>query len=291
MARVKKCRLAGTWYPASAARLNAMLDELLAGTAPAATPIGALVVPHAGYQYSGRAAGKAYGLLQPGSVQRVVVLAPSHFYGFRGAVVPDFDAFETPLGSVEVDAAAVASLPWSECLRLDSEPFGPEHSLEIQLPFLQRVAAAVRVVPLLVGEVRDHDAIELAGAIEGLLDAGTLLVVSSDFTHYGSHYGYVPFPPHGRDAVKEKLAALDRGAIDAILAGDRRRFEDYLASTGATVCGRMPIAVFLETSRSRGRGRLVEYYTSLDVTGDYEQSVSYAAIVFAPPAEGRKPKG
>ncbi len=284
MAKVKKCRLAGTWYPASAARLSAVLDEMLASTAPAEAPVGALVVPHAGYQYSGRAAGRAYGLVRPGTIRRVVVLAPSHFYGFRGAVVPDFDAFETPLGSVEVDAAAVGSLAGSKCVRVDSEPFGPEHSLEIQLPFVQKAVGAVRLVPVLIGEVRGDDALELGAAIEPLLEDETLLVVSSDFTHYGTHYGYVPFRPESRERVKQKLAELDRGAIDAVLAGDRRRFENYLAATGATVCGRMPISVFLETSRSRGPGRLVEYYTSLDVTGDYEQSVSYAGIAFTRPA-------
>jgi AmmeMemoRadiSam system protein B len=108
-------------------------------------------------------------------------------------------------------------------------------------------------------------------------------VVSSDFVHYGWRFGYVPFAAEGPEQVRTALRGLDMGAITRIGSGDVQAFRDYLAETGATICGALPITLFLTFHRRRTPGELVEYYSSLDVTGDFEHTVSYASIVFPRP--------
>jgi AmmeMemoRadiSam system protein B len=287
----KRSRLAGTWYPAGATPLRATVDGLLHDAEPAAVarPLAGLVVPHAGYQYSGRAAAVGYRCLLGGAYRRALILAPSHYSGFRGAVLLDVDAVETPLGRTLVDRAAVARLAAQPLFAVDPGPFEPEHSLEIQLPFLQQVLPPASVIPVLLGRLATGDAHTLAAALRPLADAGTIVVVSSDFTHYGWRFDYQPFPATGPEPVRDGLRQLDMGAIDAVCDGDARAFDAYVERTGATICGQVPIAVFLSLHARRSRGRLLAYYTSLDITGDYEHSVSYAAIAFPRPVAGATP--
>ena len=283
--RVKRSQLAGTWYPGSAAVLRTQIDEWLAAAAapgPAGTVRG-VIVPHAGYQYSGRAAAAGYASVQPpgqpAHYHRAILLAPSHYSAFRGVALLDVDAFATPLGEVAVDRDAVAALAATPLCAVDPVPFREEHSLEIQLPLLQRVLPQARVVPLLVGQLQGDDYGVVAAAVAALTGAGTLCIVSSDFVHYGWRFDYLPFPATGAAAVRDGLRALDMGAIERVCAGDADGFLAYVDATGATICGRMPIAVFLHVPPRPVRGRLLTYYTSLDVTGDYEHTVSYASIL------------
>ncbi len=279
--RIKRSTLAGTWYPGEAGRLRRTVDALLA-EAPAA-PIDAvlgLIVPHAGYEYSGAVAAAAYRVLRDAPRQRVVLLAPSHRGAFRGVARLDADAFETPLGLVHIDPAA---LPATDLVRFDPSPFAGEHSLEIQLPFLQRALPEAVVVPFLLGNLQSADYAEVAALLARLADDRTVFVVSSDFTHYGWRFGYEPFPAEGAEQVRERLRALDMGAIAPVLEGDASEFQRYLAETGDTVCGHVPIGAFLSWVSRRYRGVLLAYRTSLDVTGDYEHCVSYAAIAFPAP--------
>lgn len=282
MSRIKRSQLAGRWYAGAAARLRAEVAGWLAsgeGRAPAG-PHCALLVPHAGYAYSGRAAGAGYACVAGGGYERAVILAPSHFVPFRGVAVLDVDGFETPLGVVPVDGAGRAQLLGSPLVAERPEAFEDEHALEIQLPFLQLALPAASVVPALVGELAPDDAAVLGPVLAALADDRTLFVISSDFVHYGWRFGYLPFPAVGAEAVREGLRRLDMGAIERVCAGDGGGFVAYVADTGATICGRHPIELFLAVPPGPRRGQLVTYYTSLDVTGDYEHVVSYASIVF-----------
>jgi AmmeMemoRadiSam system protein B len=246
-----------------------------------------VLVPHAGYRYSGRVAGAAFARLERGRWRRAVVLAPSHYRSFAGAAVFPGDGFETPLGVVRVEREGARRLAEASLFAADARPYGREHALEIELPFLQVVDPALSIVPVLVGS---HEAIdELAALGRGLAeldDGDTLYVVSSDFTHYGASFDYLPFPPLDPEFVSAELRRLDFGAIEAIRHGDREAFVDYLRSTGITICGRGPIQAFLSFARGRYAADLAAYQTSLDVTGDFEHSVSYAALLFHPAAEG-----
>lgn len=282
MTRIKHSTLAGTWYAAGESQLRRQVDELLqaAPAAPVAAPLFGLVVPHAGYVYSGRAAAAGYACLAATAYQRAVILAPSHFAGFRGAALLDVDAFETPLGAVAVDRDGLALLMHQPWFRVDAAPYREEHALEIQLPFLQRVLPAARVVPVLLGSLAEDDYAAVAGALHALIDAETVFIVSSDFVHYGARFDYLPFPAAGAEPVRAGLRALDMGAIERVCAGDGTGFRRYVADTGATICGRMPIGVFLTLRPRPTHGQLLAYYTSLDVTQDYDHCVSYASIAF-----------
>jgi MEMO1 family protein len=285
MARIKQSTLAGRWYAGAPQELRCQVDELLHSAAPAGLvpPLAAVVVPHAGYMYSGRAAAAAYARLRGAAYRRAVILAPSHFAAFRGVAVLDVDGFETPLGSVAVDRRGIATLLSQAEFFADAAPYQEEHALEIQLPLLQTVLPKVCLVPALLGDLPADDQRAVAGALRRLVDDDTIFIVSSDFVHYGRRFDYLPFPAAGAEPVRAGLRALDMGAIDLVCAGDAADFRKYVAATGATICGRTPVSVFLTMHAQRTRGQLLAYYTSLDVTGDYEHCVSYASIAFPRP--------
>jgi AmmeMemoRadiSam system protein B len=277
--RRKTSTLAGTWYPGTAKELRAQVEDLLAAAPePAVRSVAAAIVPHAGYRYSGAVAAAAYRCLIEDRPRRAVLLAPSHRHGYRGIVTLDADAFETPLGIVPIEP--LQSAPAAGLVRVDGRPFHGEHSLEIQLPFLQCSVPDVAVVPLLCGSLSPDDHVGAAELLDDLSGADTVVLVSSDFTHFGARFGYEPFRPRGAAEARQLLRELDMGAIEAALEGDPAAFRDYIERTGATVCGRVPIEAFLTWALPRLRGRLLAYATSLDVTGDYDHCVSYAALAF-----------
>jgi MEMO1 family protein len=277
--KVKRSTLGGSWYSADPAELRQQIDRWIDESSGTQSATMAVIVPHAGYQYSGTVAAAAYRRLRDCACTRVVIMAPSHRMAFRGVVVLDADAFSTPLGLVEVDMAA-AKLADGGLVRSDSRPFADEHSLEIQLPFVQRVLPGAKVVPLLFGDMGSADFGAFVSVLAGLADDQTVFAVSSDFTHYGWRFGYEPFPAESADAVRTGLRDLDMGAIRPVLEGDAQAFARYLDSTGATVCGRVPVTAFLTWAGPSHHGELVAYRTSLDITGDYSHVVSYAGITF-----------
>lgn len=264
--------VAGTWYPKDPGRLAATVDRLFeAAPIPPADPAAALLAPHAGFAYSGEVAAAAFACLRGRHLSRVVLVGPSHYASFRGGALPEAAVWRTPLGDLRVESDGVP-IP-----RRDG-PFLREHSLEAELPFLQRaLPAGFSVVPILLGagsNGSDLDAV--AAAVAPLLAADALLVVSSDFTHFGEAFGYVPF----EEDVARRIEALDRGALERIEAGDAAGFERYVEATGATICGRHAIGVLLRLDlvrRSPAR-RTLAYATSGARTGSFEHSVSYAAV-------------
>jgi AmmeMemoRadiSam system protein B len=277
--------VAGTWYPSDEASLASTVDDLLEGDPDETAeggPIVALIEPHAGYVYSGSVAGRGFRGVRGRDASRVILIGPSHYEAFRGGIVPDADVYRTPLGDVELDHDALEALARHPAIAADSRPFGPEHSLESEIPFLQRaLLPGWRLVPVLVGSGTTGPAAEeVADALRPLLEESTLVVVSSDFTHYGPRFGYVPF----REDVRERIRGLDMGAVERIERRDVPGLERYLGETGATICGRDAIGVLLRLLPRDVRGRLTAYDTSGALTGDWEHSVSYAALTFRRPA-------
>ena len=277
-----KSALAGSWYPADATELRREVQSHLdAARVSAEARTRALIVPHAGYQYSGRCAGAAYAQVPRGRFRRALLLAPSHRHAFRGAVIHPTDGFETPLGVVRIDREGADSLLRTPGYSANGSPYHEEHSLEIHLPFLQVVDPDLSVVPVLIGSGQAPAVLEvLADGVRRVADEDTLVIVSSDFTHFGAGFDYLPFPPGDAATVSAQLRTLDHTAIDPILSGDARSFAATVDGAGMTVCGRAPIIVFLSARLAKFEATLASYYTSLDVTGDCEYSVSYAAIVF-----------
>ena len=284
-AEIKSASLAGSWYPADPGELRLEIERCLGDERGGDDTLRAILVPHAGYRYSGPTAGSAFAKLDPGRWRRAVVVAPSHYRTFAGAAIFPGDGFETPLGVVSVDRDGTRRLAAASLFAADARPYAREHALEIELPFLQVVDPALTVVPVLVGSHDAGDELAMIGrGLANLDDDETLFVISSDFTHYGRSFGYLPFPPRDAEAVAAEIRRLDFGAIAAIGRGDAAAFADYVRSTGITVCGRGPIQAFLSFARGRFDSDLSAYRTSLDVTGDFEHSVSYAALLFHPVA-------
>jgi len=279
-ARVLAPAVAGTWYPARRSELEALVDRLLddAGEAVEARGIRAVVVPHAGFAYSGAVAAAAFRGLAGSAPDRILLLGPSHYFSFRGAAVPGAAvAQETPLGAVPFDGAALETLREASGFRADDRLFVPEHALEAEIPFLQRtLGGEAPIVPILVGNATTHaDAVQIAGRLAPLTTPRTLTVVSSDFTHYGPRFGYVPF----EDDVPRRVRELDLGAVNAITSGNGASFVRYVDTTGATICGRHAIDVALALPGMRD-GSLLASDASGRMTGAWDNSVSYASIAF-----------
>jgi AmmeMemoRadiSam system protein B len=275
--------VAGTWYPSSPDELGRQIDALLRSVEAAepaypSTTCRALIAPHAGFVYSGAVAARVFRSVDSGASRRVLLIGPSHYADFRGLRVPRASAYRTPLGDVAIDLPAVRQLERNPLVRIDPAPFTREHCLEAELPFLQRVLGeGWELVPMLIGaSTTTGDRTELASSLAPLMDPDTLLVVSSDFTHYGSAFHYLPF----RTDVPQKIRRLDMGAVDRIVSLEREGFERYVRETGATICGRAAIDVLLALVPEHAKARLVDYDTSGRQTGDWTHSVSYAAVGF-----------
>ena len=280
---VRKAVQAGKLYPDTARELRAMVDGYLAkGAAKGATeghPI-ALIAPHGGYGFSGETAGCAFAAVKGREYRRVVVLGARHTgKPFRGASVLDVRAYATPLGEVAVDSVACLHLLKHPLFSTRASAHRSEHSIEVQLPFLQRSIGSFSLVPVIVGYLKESDYVPVAAAIRQVVDDNTLVVVSSDLTHYGSTFGFAPF----REKVRENLEKLDRGAVDFITRFDAPGFRTYCRRTGATICGRYAIGAVLHMLPAETQAKAVDYCRSGDRGGDYTRSVSYAAVVFAAP--------
>ncbi|MBN2491809.1 MAG: AmmeMemoRadiSam system protein B [Planctomycetes bacterium] len=276
MNTVRKPAVAGLFYPADPTRLRhqvqAYLDQAAAGAgrdagSEGATPK-ALIVPHAGYTYSGPPAAAAYVRLAGARtrISRVVLIGPAHRVPLHGFAVSAATAFATPLGDVPVDRATVRALLALPLVREDETAHAEEHCLEVQLPFLQLVLDAFTIVPLVAGEAAPAETARVLDLVWG--GPETLIVVSSDLSHY-------------RD--DETARRLDRTTADAI---ETLRPE---ALVRGTACGRVPIAGLLHAARARGLAvETAALQNSGAVTGDRREVVGYGAFVFAaaPPESG-----
>lgn len=253
--------VAGRFYPGDAHTLGGDVDHLLAAAGPV---LGArapkmLVVPHAGFVYSGPVAAQAYALLSPwrGHIRRVVLLGPTHRVAVRGLTLPDVCAFATPLGRVEVDPEAQSLLAGLSQVRVNAEAHAQEHSLEVQLPFLQRALGTFTLVPLAVGEA---SAAQVAQVLECLWGGDeTLVVISTDLSHYLSY---------------AQARARDRATVERILQLDP-------ALDHAQACGATPLGGALLAARAHGLvPRLLDLRNSGDTAGDRARVVGYCAIAF-----------
>lgn len=259
--------VAGMFYPAEPQALRETVRALLAGApaAGAAAPK-ALIVPHAGYIYSGAVAARAYAqaAVVAGRVRRVVLLGPAHRVPVRGLALPDAARFSTPLGDVDIDAAAVAALRGLPQVVQSARAHEHEHALEVQLPFLQSILGAFTLVPLVVG---DATAAEVAEVLDVLWGGDeTLIVVSSDLSHY------LPYA----DAQR-----VDHATVDAMLRLDH-------SLDPAQACGAVPVNGLLLTARRRGlTPALLDLRNSGDTAGDRGRVVGYAALAFQAPAGAR----
>jgi AmmeMemoRadiSam system protein B len=265
---IRPAAVAGTWYPGSPGPLAAEVDSYLAavGELPRLRRVMALIAPHAGLRYSGPVAAYAYEQLRDRDIDRVVLVGPSHFVGFHGVALCAHGAFDSPLGAAGIDAElAQALLAASPIIHEDNVPHRREHSLEMQLPFVRRVASNAKIVPLLVGTQTADTARQLGDAL-ALIVRGerTLLVASTDLSHY-------------EDA--QTAQRLDAVVIEHVRRLDPEGLQAALDLNPHHACGGGPAVAVMRAARALGArdGVILNYADSGDVSGDKSAVVGYLA--------------
>jgi AmmeMemoRadiSam system protein B len=257
--------VAGRFYPGRAGELRATVDRLLDAVQVPDEPLApAYVVPHAGYRYSGPTAAPVYARLRAHAdeVARVVLIGPAHYARLRGCAVPTVDRWVTPLGDVPLDAAGCRALAADRggLATADDEPHRPEHSLEVQLPFVQRaLPAGVPVLPVVAGRATAEEIADLL-ALVAPGEAGTVLLCSTDLSHY-----------HDDATARE----LDRRTVAAVLAGEPDRIGPRDACGVFGLRGTVAYA-----GRAGWRARLLALATSADTAGTPDRVVGYSAFAF-----------
>jgi AmmeMemoRadiSam system protein B len=255
MESIRAPAVAGSFYPADPVELQARLDELLAAATTLSPPPKAMIVPHAGYIYSGPVAASGYASLIPlaGQITRVVLLGPAHRKAFSGLAVPASTVFKTPLGPIELDSGSIHKILLLPQVHMDEEAHRLEHSLEVHLPFLQRVLQNFTLVPLVVGDAPAQEVSEVIQQLWGGRE--TLLVISSDLSHFLDY-----------DSARIRDAATSR-------AIEKLSYEDIEYHDA---CGRNPVSGLLHYARNHGLNiKTIDLRNSGDTAGPRDQVVGY----------------
>jgi AmmeMemoRadiSam system protein B/AmmeMemoRadiSam system protein A len=268
---VRQPAVAGVFYPAQAAALRDTVADLLAQSPDSpprpyrAEQVRALIVPHAGYRFSGACAARAYALLRPlrGTITRLVLVGPSHRFAFRGIAQCSYQAYQSPLGLLPVDDVARQMLADLPEVVSEDRAHGDEHALEVHLPFIQETLGMVSLVPLVVGGVSQAALVRVLAALVD--DPGTFVLISSDLSHFLS---------------ETQAHALDHKTTEAIV-----HLETSFLADENSACGRAPIAALLQVAIQRGwQAETLMTCTSAPVNGDAQRVVGYGAWAFWQPS-------
>jgi MEMO1 family protein len=266
---IRKSVLAGSWYPGHPDRLRSQIRGFLGEVPEGEVPAGellALIVPHAGYAYSGGVAAHAYKLLRHYRFRQVVIVAPSHGHAVRGASIDRKTGYETPLGVVPVDAVLAETLRrQSPIFEYVPEGHAQEHSLEIQIPFLQETLQDFSLVAVIQGSQDEDTAEEMARALARVLRGkGILLVASTDLSHFHAY---------------DRARSLDQKVLDRVAAFDEAGLMRDLLDDRVEACGGGIMVTVMKTARLLGadQAQVLRYANSGDVTGDRSGVVGYLA--------------
>jgi MEMO1 family protein len=274
---VRQPAVAGAFYPADPKELSKMIGDMLAKAAPPAVDgeIVAAVAPHAGYPYSGPVAAWTYAALKGHKYSRVVVIAPSHYVGFGFTSIYDGDAYSTPLGQVPVDKEFAHRLAkMSSTMQLSekghqSTQDAPEHSVEVELPWLQKVLGDFDVVPIVMGDQSYESSRALGVALAKMLrnDHDTLVLASSDLSHYHSY---------------DEAETIDHKTLHALEAWDYFSMSRNFEARVWEACGGAPIVAAMIYAERMGanQAEMLRYANSGDITGDHSRVVGYSADLF-----------
>ncbi len=292
----RRTQYAGSWYEGNGEKLKLQLKDYLenAHSIPDKSscarlhsqnkdftqPILAIISPHAGYMYSGQTAAFAYkAASKQNNIKRVFLLGPSHHIAIKGAALPQNNSFATPLGDIELDTDTLVELKSYPMFSVHNNVHQIEHSLELQLPFIKYCFPNAKLIPIVIGHLDDDSEVRLIGEIlKGFVGKDDLVVVSSDFTHYGPRYSYTPFPSYS----SEKIAGLDGEAFQHLSKLDLDGFIEFLHRTNDTICGMYPCQVLMSMLPHDSHGTAVQYANSQDIAkDDSENSVSYIGMVFS----------
>lgn len=254
--------VAGTFYPDNPEILKKMIQGFLdnATVEKHKSPVKAIIVPHAGYIYSGPVAAYAFKLIENCPYEKIFLLGPSHNFSFDNLVSCAKKYWQTPLGKVEIlSKDDFPKLKQKKEIIESSEIHQPEHSLEVQLPFLQTVLGDFKIFPLLTGNIINYK--KISDILMSIYDEKTLFLISSDLSHY------LPY---------SEAKMIDKVTIDAILANDIERFNEY-----GNACGKTSIEILLNiANKKQWKSKLLCAMNSGETSGDKNQVVGYASIVF-----------
>lgn len=280
--------VAGQFYEGNPERLRDHIKVMTGKALSAAKSaerdnVRAMILPHAGYVYSGQTAINTVCAARENKYKRILALAPTHRVYLQGLAASSYSSYSTPLGDVQLDREGTEKLlKASPYIQEMDGAHANEHALEVEVPLFQSFFLRYKLLPLICGQINIDIAKNLAASMSEFWEKDTLWAISSDFTHYGRSFNYMPFDEN----IPENLKSLDFGAIEKILETDLEGFQEYLRKTGATICGANPISVLLAAiNRAQENGEkikaeLIEYTTSGELTGDYSHCVSYAGIIF-----------
>ncbi|MCF7981139.1 MAG: AmmeMemoRadiSam system protein B [Pseudomonadales bacterium] len=247
--------VAGTFYPADANVLRHQVESMLTRSGTQSIPVKALIVPHAGYIYSGQIAAKAYRLLEGNTkFKQIVLFGPAHYVYVEGLVVPSVSHFSTPLGQIPVDLKIIGGILDMPQVSVSNDAHAPEHSLEVQLPFLQMVLTDFNLIPVLVGNATTEQTAEVIERLWG--DEETLLLISSDLSHFHSY---------------AEALSIDRMTNEAIC----HRSENL---KGEQACGCRAINGLMHCAKKRNlKVTPIGLCNSGDTAGDKKRVVGYGA--------------
>ncbi len=260
--RVRESVIAGSWYPGSKDELKGMLNGFLNNVKKEDIEgLRALISPHAGYMYSGQVAAYGYKQIEGKYFKKVIIMGPSHHYPFYGVSIPNYTHYRTPLGDVPISEDAKEMIGESDLIKSIEEAHSKEHSVEIEIPFLQMTLSNFTIIPMVFGHLNSEDIKRVADVILRHFERNTLIVVSTDLSHYHPY----------SDAVR-----MDKNCIDAIISLDIR--DAY----NGEMCGKYPVLTLMEIAkRINLSAKLLRYANSGDVIGDKSGGVvGYASIVF-----------
>ncbi len=295
--RVRRAAVAGAFYPGDAGVLKSFVArELEAASVPRCPGrVVGLIAPHAGYEFSGAVAAHAYKTVEGLHYDVVVLVGPSHRMSFKGAVLPESRAWETPLGVVEVDQDLAEELVHASPSLFvnDDRPHAQEHSLEVQLPFVQVALVGAKILPVLIHDFSPETCKAVADAlVQAVTGKKVLLVASTDLAHY-------PSSDRCRDVDLKTVALIERADVEGLYAWEEKATREFAEENVAcAICGLGPVAVVLSVGKQLGLDRIVrlKYANSGQVNpATIDRSVGYAALALCasklPPAESGKAAG
>ncbi len=293
----------GEWYSGEPDMLSVQLEALISAAEPHHSKTRGLIVPHAGYRFSGEVSARAYKAVVPDTISRIFIIGPCHHQYIDGCALPEPSSvtqYDTPIGPFPLDVSTIKELrsqseaPFRSFRNLEDEE---EHSIEMQLPFLRHIFRGrpdVGLVPIYVGALLQNEERLYGRALAKYFeDPSSFFVVTSDFSHWGNRFRFTPrdFPEptniqyYRPDTMNGKIEALDRQGMDLIARQDCEGFAKYLQTTGNTICGRHALLIFLQVLRhtqSKAKIEFVHYLHSNELPTNVSREdycVAYAAGV------------
>ena len=269
MKKLRKAAVAGLFYPAEQTNLSKEVELLLSVSQPEKNfqNIFGIISPHAGYIYSGRTAAHGFNLLKDKNYHNVIILSPSHREYFPGICIYDGDAYTTPLGTVEINKELADKITeGSKTIFLGEKGHKQEHAIEVQIPFLQSVLSDFKIVPIVMGDQSKVFVNELAKQIANAITDDTVVVASSDMSHYYS---------------KQKASELDSIVEDAVNNFEYDKLQNYFDKRICEACGGGPIVAMMKAAAllNRKNSFVLNRSDSGDVTGDFNEVVGYLSAV------------